>query len=299
MIRTARVSWTFARMGVLSCGLGLAVYGTASAQPATDIYLLELAMRDGRIEAVGTPTAAVSRDGYDNQPAFLPDASGFLYTSIRDGQADIYRYDVATGSSAQVTRTPESEYSPTPIPGSDRFAAVRVEADSTQRLWSFAPDGSDARLILERIAPVGYHAWASPDHVALFILGEPPTLQVARVDAGTAATVAGGIGRSIQPVPHRPAVTFTQVTDEEWWIRELDLESGADRAVARLPAPDGYHAWTPDGALLTAHGRRIYQLDDDGAWRLVADLTPYDVGDLSRLAVSPDGTLLAVVADRS
>lgn len=299
MIRTARVTWTFARACALSCGLGLAVYGTAFAQPASDIYLLELTVRDGRIEVVGTPTAAVSRDGYDNQPAFSPDASGFLYTSIREGQADIYRYDVATGTSTRITHTPESEYSPTPIPGSDRFSAVRVEADSTQRLWSFAPDGSDPRLVLERIAPVGYHAWASSDRVALFILGEPPTLQVARVDAGAASIVARGIGRSIQPVPDRLAVTFTQLTDEEWWIRELDLESGAERRVARLPAPDGYHAWTPDGELLTAHGRRIYQLGDDGAWHLVADLTPYDLGDLSRIAVSPDGTLLAVVADRN
>jgi len=34
----------------------------------------------------------------------MPDGHGILYTSIRNEQADIYRYDVQTGAMAQVTR---------------------------------------------------------------------------------------------------------------------------------------------------------------------------------------------------
>ncbi|MDX1675452.1 MAG: hypothetical protein R3314_11715, partial [Longimicrobiales bacterium] len=148
---------------------------SGTAQTPTDIYLLPLdRQEDGRLVAAGEPRPVTDRDGYDNQPHFTPDGR-LLYTSIRDGQADTYLYDPATGETTRVTTTPESEYSPTPIPGSDRFSVVRVEADSTQRLWSFAPDGSRPRLVLEDVAPVGYHAW-SDDRVALFVLGDPPTL---------------------------------------------------------------------------------------------------------------------------
>ena len=49
--------------------------------------------------------------------AFLPDGSGLLFTSNRDGkQTDIYRYDIASARCHQVTRTPESEYSPLVTP---------------------------------------------------------------------------------------------------------------------------------------------------------------------------------------
>lgn len=275
-----------------------ALAGPAAGQVDTDIYLLDLDQSRDRLAVVGAPFRVTDRAGYDNQPAFTPDSRAILYTSIRDGQADTYRYDLATGRTARLTDTPESEYSPTPVPGAERFSVVRVEADETQRLWSFAADGSDPRLLLPEIAPVGYHAWIAPDRLALFVLGEPATLQIAELGAGTADVVAAGIGRAIQPVPRRRAVTFTQQVGEEWWLRELDVETGAIRSVVRLLGADEYHVHTSDGAILAAHGSRIYQLREGRGWQEVADLAGYGIGGLSRLAVSADGSLLAVVADR-
>ncbi|HXJ31465.1 MAG TPA: hypothetical protein VNG35_12540, partial [Gemmatimonadales bacterium] len=66
--------------------------------PGTDIWVADLTIRDGRVN-VGKPLNVTARPGYDNQPAFLPDGSGFLYTRIgADGQADMWRYDFATHS---------------------------------------------------------------------------------------------------------------------------------------------------------------------------------------------------------
>lgn len=271
------------------------------AQVPTDIHLLELTASSGSLVAVGAPRAVTDRDGYDNQPAFTADGSALLYTSIREGQADSYRYDLASGRTVRITRTAESEYSPTPMPGSPRFSVVRVEADSAQRLWSFAPDGVDARLVLEGVAPVGYHAWL-PDgrRVALFVLGDPPTLRLADVATGEAEVVASDIGRSLQPVPGRAAVSFTHRIDGGWWIRELDVGSSAIRTVAPLPAEDAYHAWTPEGGLLTAHGTRILRRSEEagGTWVPVADVAEWGLGPVTRLATSPDGRHLAFVADR-
>lgn len=268
----------------------------ATAQAPTDIYLLTLERRDGGVTVAGEPRAVTDRDGYDNQPYFTPDGR-LLYTSYRDGQADTYRYDPASGETVQLTVTPESEYSPTPIPGSDRFSAVRVEADSTQRLWSFAPDGKAPQLVLEDVEPVGYHAWAG-DRVALFVLGDPPTLRLADPGAGV-RLVARDIGRSIQPVPGREAVTFTQNLDGEWVIRELDVNDARIRTLAPLLGPDDYHAWTHDGHLLTAHQTLVFQLSPAATWRPIVDVARYGLGAVTRLAVSPDGGTLAVVVDRA
>jgi hypothetical protein len=270
----------------------------AAAQDATDIYVLELGRAGERVTVVGTPRAVTDRDGYDNQPAFTADGRAILYTSIRDGQADTYRYDLAADRTTQVTRTPESEYSPTPIPGMDRFSVVRVEQDSTQRLWSFAADGSDPRLLLPAIAPVGYHAWITPEALALFILGDPPTLQLAELGRAAAWAGAVGIGRSLQRVTDHPAVSYTRNVGEGWRLETLDLVTGEVQVLAGLLGPDAYHAWTPDGALLTADGTAIYQLDDGGGWQPVADVAAHGLGAITRLAVSPDGSWLAVVVDR-
>ncbi len=105
----------------------------------------------------GQPVKITNSVGYNNQPAFLPDGSEILYTSIRDKQADIYRYNIRSGSATQITNTPESEFSPTLMPGGKFISVVRVEADGTQRLWKFPLAGGTPSLILEKIQPVGYH----------------------------------------------------------------------------------------------------------------------------------------------
>jgi hypothetical protein len=50
--------------------------------------------------------------------------------------------------------------------------------------------------------------------------------------------------------------------------------------------------------LLIGSGARLYLYDlyGDGAWKEVADLSEYKIGNITRLAISPDGTKLAVVA---
>jgi Tol biopolymer transport system component len=90
------------------------VVPTAQAQaPNTDVFLAPLS-RIGDSLIVGAAVNVTHRAGYHNQPSFLPDGSGFLYTAVGDdGQADIWRYDIASGRGSRVTATPESEYSAT------------------------------------------------------------------------------------------------------------------------------------------------------------------------------------------
>ncbi len=277
-------------------GFGTPVFAQA---PATDIYLAPLSTVAGK-PVLGIPVNVTHRPGYDNQPAFLPDGSGMLYTSVReDGQADIWRYDPATGTSSRVTTTPESEYSPTPLPSSPGFSVVRVEADSTQRLWAFAPDGSTPRLLLPGVKPVGYHAWSDRGDVALFVLGSPPTLQL--VPAGDTAPieVARDIGRGLQRVPGERRILFAQRDSAGFVITSLNLDDRAVTAVVRAPLND-FFAYT-GGALVAADSTRLLRFRPgvDSAWIPGDDLAALGIRRVTRIAVSPRGDYVAFVADDS
>jgi len=262
----------------------------------TDVWLAEIFDVVGGGITIDEPRDLTSRPGYDNQPYFGPD--GTLYFVQQEGvRTDVWRWDPGSNTKHRLTSTvDESEYSPTPMPRSQGISMIKVEADSTQRLWAVDLDGTRPRVLLEEVAPVGYHAWFDATTVALYVLGEPSTLQIADVSTGEVRTVAENIGRSLQTVPGRRAVSFAQLDGEGGsTIRVYDLDP--DRATDVAPAVEGgeFHAWTPDGVLLQGSGPAIWAWMD-GSWTQVGDFS--GVGQVvSRLAVGPDGDRIAVVAE--
>jgi WD40 repeat protein len=290
---------------VIGLLLGVSLLQQAPAQPqpqgppGSDIWVADLTIRGGHV-AIGKPVNVTARPGYDNQPAFLPDGSGFLYTRIgADGQADVWRYDFAARAAHAVTTTPESEYSPTFMPRASGISVVRVERDSTQRLWRLDLNGGHPALLFEKIKPVGYHAWAGDSLLALYVLGNPNALVLARLGSERADTVARNIGRALQPIPGRRAVSFVQVVDStESWLTELSADSSAVRRLVRLPHGAEFHAWAPGGLVLVSDGTTLYQWDSHGtaSWQPVADLGALGLRGVTRLAVSPSGDRLALVA---
>ena len=177
---------------------------------------------------------------------------------------------------------------------------MRVEADSTQRLWAFDLDGSRPRLVLDSIKPVGYHAWADGHTLVLFVLGSPSTLQIADASSRGARgeVVARDIGRSLQRIPGRPSVSFVRDSVAGPWLEELDTRTHRVTKLVKAPPGADFFAWTPGGIVLTASGTKLYQWDPrrGSAWDEVADFAAAGLSSVTRLAVSPQGDRLAIVA---
>jgi hypothetical protein len=265
--------------------------------PGTDIYLVPLA-RSGAELRVGTAVNATVRAGYDNQPYFTIDGKSLFYTSERSGQTDIFRYDRGPGVSTQVTSTPESEYSPTVMPDGKHISVIRVERDSTQRLWAFTLDGTAVKPVLDSIKPVGYHTWLNADTVFVFVLGSPPTLRRAELGRGTAQVMASNIGRALAVVPGRRAVSYVQQDSARGWVRALDPVTGAGESLVALPAGAAFFAWLGTDELLTASGNRLLLWKRGAAdWVEVARFSEPGLQQISRLAVSPSGDALALVGN--
>ena len=271
----------------------------ASAPPDTDIFLASFSARGQ--PAVSRAVNITHTPGYDNQPSFTPDGASLLFTSNHGAtQTDIYRYEIAGETTTRVTDTPEGEYSPTVTPDGQHISAIRVEADGTQRLWQFTRQGTDPSLVLERVKPVGYHAWADDHTLALFVLGTPATLQLADTRRGNAVEIARGILRSIQRIPRSGTISFVdRDEDGSLMIRELDPKT---RAVTTLVAAvagakEADLAWTPDGELLMAEKDVLYGWRRDAnSWIPLASLASLGMHGVTRLAVSPTGDRIAIVA---
>ena len=291
----------------------------------TEVFLAAMSRASGTL-VIGPPINISRNEGYDNQPSFTPDGRSVLFSSARagapttgrapaspapQGQTDIYRYEISSRTVWQVTRTPEREYSPTVMPDGERISVVRVESDGTQRLWSVNGTGPQYQtsLILPEVKPVGYHAWIDERSVALFVLGEhgrAATLQVADTVTGKTTLVTADIGRSLERMPSggvsfvqrepakgpaAPAAMITQFVQTADDPRTTPLIRPAGGAT------DPFVAWTPDGTLLTAVGSALYRWRaGDPDWTFLANVGAFGIHDVSRLAVSPKGDWLVMVA---
>ncbi len=275
--------------------------GAVQAQiPGTDVYLADYAMKNGRLQ-FGTIRNLTNRPGYDNQPSFLPRGEGLLFTVLgADGQADIYKCSFSDYALTQFTRTPESEYSPAVMPDGKHFSVVRVEKDSSQRLWKFPLAGGAPSLVLEKVKPVGYHAWIDGNTLALFVLGKPNTLQVADVRTGQTKTVGGNLGRALHKIPRRNAFSFVhKVNEEQWIVKSFEVTTSKTQVlIPTLPGSEDC-AWTPEGILLAGSGTKLYQWDPKGKkeWVELANFAKLGYKNLTRIAVSPKSNRLAFVAN--
>lgn len=295
-----------------SCAILIAL-GSANAQqpavqanprpapPPPDVYLASLTIDADKV-VVGAPLNITDRAGYDNQPGFTTDGSSVFFTSVReDAQADIYRYEIATKRTVRVTTTaPESEYSATQFDGGRAISVIRVERDSTQRLWKIPLDESASSVILERVKPVGYHAWADDHTLALFVLGSPNTLQLADTRTGKADTITTNIGRSLHRIPRTGRISFVhKVSPTEWWIESLDPVSRQTARLVKMPEGVEDYAWISDGSVVCGNGSTLLRWSGKrgSAWAQIADLSSAGVKGITRLAISPRGDRIAFVAE--
>ena len=272
---------------------------TQTAPPSTEIFLVDLSNRNDRLR-VGEPLNITNRDGYDNQPAFIENGQSILFTSIRsDNQADIYKYNIKSDLLTRITETKEGEYSPTLTPDGKFISVIRVEADSTQRLWKFPLKGGEPALVLETIKPVGYHVWVNAGTVIVFILGTPNTLQIIDLKSEKAEVISENVGRSLHRRPGQQRFTFVhKLSDKEWVIKELDFKTREVQTLIKtLPGSEDY-VWMPGGIALMANGAKLFKWDpkQNADWQEVADFSGAGLKSITRLAVSPKGDRLALVA---
>lgn len=275
--------------------------GPQAFAPSTDIVLLD---RAGLESGAPTLRSVTDRDGYDNQPNFLPDGR-LVYSSMSDdGSTDIQVFDPIKGTTEIVADLDESLYSPTPIPNGVQVqhpavSVIRDYGNQVQQLWSLPLDGGAPELLQDTINPIGYHAWIDDERLLLFVLGNPQTLQIGSVGGAEGDVVHGSPGRALARVPtdawgdglmsflHAPP----GVDGASLFV--IDPATRAVRSLVQLPPGVQDVAWAPDGTLWLGTGSQLRSWD--GSTWSTFDVGPLGIDGITRLAWSPDGDHLALV----
>ena len=275
-------------------------FNCLAQMPDTEIFLVKYKKKGGKF-IFSKAQNITNRDGYDNQPSFSPDGSYILYTSYRPNkQADIYKYDIYTNATTQVTNTPEDEYSPTFMPYGNSISVVRVEKDSSQRLWRFPLDGGKPERILPRLDSVGYHCWISPTLVAYVKITNPASLRVGYTIRDTSFQRCSHAGRCVLPVPNKKFtfsfVDETRKGDTNNRIFTLDWKDNIKMITPVIYGSEDY-AWLPDGSIIMGSEGKLFRFKPgkDKKWNQIADFSA-ETGRFYRIAASPKGNAIAIVA---
>lgn len=273
--------------------------------PDTDIWMFDVKETQGKI-SFSNPVNITNREGYDNQPIFSPKGSYIYYTSIReDKQADIYRYSIKKKKTARFTKTPTSEYSPTYMTDGKNLSVVMVEKDSSQRLWKFPLSGKKPSLITD-VDSVGYHTWLNKDTLALFVLTNPFSLQIADVKENRTITVAESIGRSMKKIPNQDALLFIKkLSADNWVFQTLHLKTL--RTLSDVPSEDIPTVKGSEDFILTNAGlimgkdSKLYRHKSESGkseWVEIADFSSSGINNITRIAISNDNKKIAIVSSK-
>ena len=265
--------------------------------PSTDIYLLDIIVKKNKIK-ISNPVKVTDNPGYDNQPYFTEDGKYLYYTAITDDkQADIYRLDLITLKTQQVTNTAESEYSPTPILGSTAITTVRVDMDSTQRLYELFPfSRKPPEILFPSVKDIGYHCWLNENFVAMFRLEETFNLHLANKVNKRIVKVKTNIGRCFQRVPGTNNLSFVSKSDSlNWTIKQYNLRSKTITDIAPVYNQNEDFVWIGPNLLLMGDKGTFYCYNIEKMKWVKGKNFSSVLGNFYRIQVNSDLTRMAVV----
>lgn len=265
----------------------------------TDIFLINFNSNANEVYLVNAKNIT-PRIGYDNQPHFAPNNTGLYFTQQIGKQTDLMFYDFEQKSVSNITQTEStSEYSPTVMPNQRALSFIQVEQDGTQRLWSQPLGQSQQELINQDVKPVGYHAWGASNDLALFVLGEPMTLQyLNHAEHGKPKIIANDIGRAIHFNSQLQLFSFTQGKDHVIHT----YSPTKDQLKAYIPLPSGTqdYAWITPTRLIAAVESKVFHWNfgtNAEGWRPFLDLSAVCSTKITRIAANPNDKQLAIVCD--
>jgi tricorn protease-like protein len=265
--------------------------------PETDIFIADIKKDKGNL-SFSTPVNITNRKGYDNQPFFMPDGKSILFVAYKDTiQSDVFKYDINTKKTSQLTKSEESEYSPNLTPDGKNISVVRVDKDNGQRFYTMPWKDISRPTLVKGTDSIGYYCWLNDSSLAMFILGDVMSLQILNTKTSERKWIASDIGRCMKLSNDKKSMYFVlKQNPDEWSIFQLDILSlKMNKVISTLKGSEDY-VILPDGSLLMGSEGKLFQYKSgDKDWQQVADFTSA-LGDFYRITVNAKGDKIALVA---
>jgi hypothetical protein len=263
--------------------------------PDTDIWLFKLERDKEQRPVLKEGRNLTQRKGYDNQPNFSKDGKSMYFTSIReDGQADIYTCQLKSGKINALTKTLESEYSPTLYEDGRLLSSVVVEKDSSQfiHLIEGLTGLSVGKLPIDS---VGYCTFVNEDTLAYFKLTEPQSLRYYVRSSGEDRLLCTNPIRSLIRM-NRHALLFGQKDSLGTTYYQYDFFLRKAVKICRTEAQGEDIIWDQELGLLRSDKSKILRYDRlTGGWETLYDLSLFGIHQLGRFRLDLTRHQLLVV----
>ncbi len=263
------------------------------AQPSTsNLFLFDLVQLNDSTWDVHSPKflSKFNERGYNNQPYFLNNTQ-VLFTSQTppSNNTDIRLIDLKNRTIKNLTDTQLAEYSPTPMPGSKSYSVVRVEADGLQTLWKYElnPNGTHQNLFPSFKENIGYHNWINDTLVALFVLGDSPTLRIGNIKTKIVANYASDIGRCLRTSSDDKLLYIHKYSDQFWYLKKFDPFSKRIEILTEVtPGHEDFELYGKNKIIMGQDAVLLIYDMDLGQWFPAGDLSAYGIKNITRLSFS-------------
>jgi len=276
----------------------LFVTTVAFSQSNTEIFLYNLTNNKGKY-AIADGKNISNNPGYDNQPHFYSNSS-IVFSSTRDKQTDIAKYNINTGKVKYLNNTPNgSEYSPQRIPKSKDVSAVRLDTDGLQRLYRYNTKSGKSMELIANLK-VAYPVWHQKNTViSVVIVGDNLDLMINELKSKKNTTIQKKVGRSLHVIPNSKYISYVSKTNEDWEIKMLNPKTGETRSIINSIGKKEDVCWLPDGTLLLAINNTLMKFNPstDKDWSVFHTFSAKKHKNISRIIVNKYGTKLALVSE--
>jgi hypothetical protein len=269
------------------------------AQTNTEVYVFDIRPAYEGLELLNIQNISNNK-GYNNQPSF-PSNETILFAGNNEGQSDIAEYNLNSKTKKWFNKKTEGgEYSPQKFPTSTDVAAVRLDKDGLQRLYKYnSQTGEPTELIKD--LQIAYFAFYRDSKILSTVLnGNTMDLVLIDLQSKKTDTLFYNSGRSLQKVPKTNSMSYSLVNEEgNLDLYLLDMNSYENFVVTQLPIGIQDYVWINDTQILVGSGNKLYMYDTLGEseWTRVASLEDYGLKNITRMAISPNGKKLAIVAE--
>ncbi len=269
------------------------------SQSNSNIYVFDLAPAYEGLELLNVRNIS-NNEGYNNQPSFTSNET-VVFAGNNNGQADISEYNLSSKIQKWVNqKTAGGEYSPQKFPAKEDYAAVRLDTDGLQRLYRYSTNNGTSTELIKDLQ-VAYFAFYNDQKILSTVLnGDKLDLVLIDLQKKSADTLFRNAGRSLQKVPQTNTMSYSLVNEEgNLDLYLLDMDNFENYFVTQLPIGIQDYVWLNDTQILIGSGNKLYMYDTlgDSEWTRVASLEEFGIKNISRMAISPNGKLLAVVGE--
>ena len=191
--------------------------------------------------------------GDDQHPT---SAAGIIvFTSYRDGNAELYSVPETGGSARRLTNTAANETEPALSRDGSRLAFVN-DVSGTPKLWISSADGSNAQPVAPGFGFAGSAevspSWSPSGDRIVFVATNNGTADLFVVAPGnTPVALVTGPAAEVEPAwsPNGDQIAFASDRDGDVEIYVVSVANGEIRRLTNRPGIDAQPSWLPDGRL--------------------------------------------------